>query len=240
MAEARLTQQEIDAAARTLEGRPPAEALGWVAQHFGDRAGLATAFGLEGLVLLDLTCRAELPLQLFTLDTGLFFPETYELWRAVEARYGRTIQAIRPLQSVDQQAASHGERLWERAPDRCCELRKVEPLRRALDGLDAWVSAIRRDQTPSRAQARVVEWDARFERVKVNPLAAWSARDVWSYIQGNGVPYNPMVDLGYSSIGCWPCTSPAVPEEGERAGRWRGQPKTECGIHVALTPSKDA
>jgi phosphoadenosine phosphosulfate reductase len=86
----------------------------------------------------------------------------------------------------------------------------------------------------------VVEWDARFERVKVNPLAAWSARDVWTYIQDNGVPYNPMVDLGFSSIGCWPCTSPAVPEEGERAGRWRGQPKTECGIHVALTPSKDA
>ena len=133
--------------------------------------------------------------------------------------------------SLAAQTARYGERLWERQPDVCCQLRKVEPLREMLSGLRAWITAIRREQTPARADARVVERDRKFDVVKINPLAGWSSRDVWRYIKEHDVPYSPLYDLGYSSIGCRPCTTLVQIGETERAGRWRGFTKTECGLH---------
>ncbi|HEX4621028.1 MAG TPA: phosphoadenylyl-sulfate reductase, partial [Myxococcaceae bacterium] len=233
------SSDEVAAAGDRLEGLPPEEILAWASERYAPKLTFATGFGPEGVALIDLIARHHLPVDLFTLDTGLFFPETYALWRRLEERYGLTIRAVKPAQTVDEQAAQHGPALWERNPDSCCELRKVQPLRRALGGFDAWVTAIRRDQTDSRASARVVEWDAKFGLVKVNPLAAWTTRDVWRYLQANQVPYNPLHDRGYASIGCWPCTTPLLAGESGRAGRWRGRVKTECGLHLAQPPAPE-
>ena len=144
---------------------------------------------------------------------------------------------MKPAQTVRQQAETEGDRLWAREPARCCERRKVAPLTAVLAGLDAWVTAIRRDQTAARADAQVVEWDDRFGLVKINPLAAWTKTQVWDYISEHRVPYNPLHDGGYPSIGCHPCTSRVADGEDERSGRWRGQDKTECGLHVAIAPA---
>jgi len=220
------------AATRELEGQSAVEILRWASQRFGNKLTFATGFGAEGCVIIDLIARHDLPIDLFTLDTGLLFPETYALWRQLEDRYGVTIRAVRPDHSVEQQADEHGPRLWERDPDRCCELRKVVPLRNALAGFDAWITAIRRDQTPERAHARVVEHDRKFGLIKVNPLVAWTHDDVWGHLYAHDVPYNPLHDRGYPSIGCVHCTSPVKPGEDARAGRWRGTEKTECGLHA--------
>jgi phosphoadenylyl-sulfate reductase (thioredoxin) len=218
--------------ARELEGRSPAEILRWASQRFGNKLTFATGFGAEGCVIIDLIARHDLPIDLFTLDTGLLFPETYALWRQLESHYGVAIRAVRPSHTVEQQADEHGSRLWERDPDRCCELRKVVPLRNALAGFDAWITAIRRDQTSERAHARVVEHDRKFGLIKVNPLVAWTHDDVWAHIYAHDVPYNSLHDRGYPSIGCQPCTAAVMPGEDARAGRWRGRSKKECGLHV--------
>jgi len=225
---------EIADPAGALEGRSPADVLAWAAGRFAPRITFATAFGAEGCVLVDLIARHHLAIDVFTLDTGLLFPETYALWRRLEERYGLTIRAVRPELSVDAQAAVHGAALWERMPDRCCEIRKVAPLRRALSGFDAWITSIRRDQTSDRAVARVVEWDLRFGLVKVNPLAGWTSEDVQRYVRVHRVPVNPLHARGYPSIGCMPCTTAVAAGEAPRAGRWRGREKTECGLHARL------
>ncbi len=230
MATATVATGELESAAERFEGRP-VEALAWAAERFPKGVAFSTGFGAEGCVIVDLIARHELEVDVFTLDTGLLFPETYALWRRLEERYGLTIRAVRPGQTVSEQAQAHGERLWEREPDRCCALRKLEPLRRALDGASAWVSAIRREQTRDRAEARVVEWDERFSLVKLNPLASWTHAEVWDYVREHHVPVSPLHAQGYASIGCHPCTSPVAPGEDPRAGRWRGQKKTECGLH---------
>ena len=214
-----------------LENSSAEQILAWAATTLG-RVGFATGFGAEGCVLVDMIARHRLPIDIFTLDTGLFFDETYALWRALEARYGIRIRAVRPALTVDEQAALHGGELWAGDPDACCALRKVEPLRRALAGLDGWVSALRRDQSLERATAAVVERDRRYGLIKVNPLAAWTAEDVAAYVRANEVPTNPLHQAGYPSIGCWPCTTPVSDGEDPRAGRWRGRAKTECGIHL--------
>lgn len=214
------------------EGRSPGEILGWAAERYAPRVALATAFGPESCVLIDVIARERLKVSIFTLDTGLLFPETYALWRRLEERYGLAIRSLRPAQGVEDQARAHGDRLWVRDPGRCCELRKVEPLRNALSGLDAWVTGIRREQTPERATARTVERDARFGIVKINPLAAWRESDVWNYVRAHEVPVNALHAQGYRSIGCVPCTTPVAAGEDARAGRWRGQAKSECGLHV--------
>ncbi len=223
---------DVEAAVGSLQGRAPEDILIYAADRYFPRIGFSTGFGPEGCVLLDLIGQLELPIRVFTLDTGLLFPETYDLWRRLEAHTGLHIEGVRPALTVEQQARLHGERLWERDPDRCCALRKVEPLREAVSGLDAWISAIRRDQTADRADAGVLEHDARFGLVKVNPLAAWTQDQVWDYLRANDVPFNPLHQRGYASIGCSPCTSPVRPGEPARAGRWRERPKTECGLHA--------
>lgn len=223
-------------ASRALDGRSPAEVLAWAATHAGPRIAFATGFGAEGCVIIDLIARAHLPIEVFTLETGLLFPETYELWHALETRYGIEIRAVKPARTVEQQAEDAGPALWTREPDRCCELRKVEPLREGLAGLSAWVTAIRRDQTPERATAQLVEDDRKFGLVKINPLVAWTHDDVWGHLFAHDVPFNPLHERGYPSIGCQPCTSQIVPGEALRAGRWRDAQKRECGIHVGDKP----
>ena len=214
-----------------LTGRSPEEILCWASGRFAHRLAFATGFGPEGLVLLDLIARHRLPVDVFTLDTGLFFPETYALWQRLESRYGLTIRAVRPALTVAAQAARNGDALWAQEPDRCCSMRKVEPLAHALAPHEAWISAIRADQTADRAAARVAEHDRRHGLVKVNPLLAWSSDDVWAHLREHEVPTNPLHEQGYPSIGCWPCTSPTRAGEDARAGRWRGHVKTECGLH---------
>ena len=231
-AQLRLTDGDLDASARDLEGAPPLEVLRWATGRFAPRLGFGTGFGAEGCVIIDLIGRHQLPVDIFTLDTGLFFDETYELWRRLEARYGITIRAVKPELSVSGQAEVHGAELWRRDPDACCRMRKVEPLAREARRFDAWITAIRRDQTAERKAARVVERDQRFDILKVNPLASWSNGQVWRHILDHEVPYNPLHDQGFPSIGCAPCTSAVGAGEDPRAGRWRGTAKTECGIHL--------
>ena len=214
-----------------LEGQSPLAILEWASARLGSRLTFATGFGAEGCVIIDLVARHALPIDLFTLDTGLLFPETYALWRALETRYGVVIRGVSPERTVDEQAAIDGPSLWQRDPDQCCEHRKVAPLRRALAGYDAWITAIRRDQTPERRAAKIVEPDPKFGLVKVNPLVAWTHDDVWAHVYAHDVPVNPLHAQGYPSIGCRPCTSAIVPGEHLRAGRWRGAGKQECGIH---------
>jgi phosphoadenylyl-sulfate reductase (thioredoxin) len=223
---------DVVTAARELDGETPSEILRWASKHIGPKLTFATGFGAEGCVIIDLIARNQLPIDVFTLDTGLLFPETYALWRQLEARYGITIRAVRPSHTVEQQAGEHGPSLWTRDPDRCCELRKVLPLRNALSGFEAWITAIRRDQTAERAYARVVEHDRKFGLLKINPLVTWTHDDVWAHLYAHDVPYNPLHDQGYPSIGCQPCTAAVVPGEDARSGRWRGTSKKECGLHV--------
>jgi phosphoadenosine phosphosulfate reductase len=158
------------------------------------------------------------------LDTLVLFPETYQTRDRLVERYGVTLKSVRPIDAPD--------RLWETDPDRCCGLRKVEPLERALRGYDAWITGIRREQSPTRAGAQKLEWSERYAVWKVQPLVDWSAKRVDAYIHVNEIPYNPLHDRGYPSIGCVPCTRPVRPGEDERAGRWTGSGKLECGIHV--------
>jgi phosphoadenosine phosphosulfate reductase len=170
------------------------------------------------------------------LDTHLFFKETYETRDRLVERYG--LKLIRPkVLSVAEQHRHEGPNLWETDPDRCCHIRKVEPLIEVLAPYQAWVSGIRRDQSPSRAQTPKVQWSERYGVWKLHPLADWDEKRVWAYIVVNEIPYNPLHDAGYRSIGCMPCTRPTRPDEEERAGRWAGSDKLECGIHQDISIS---
>jgi phosphoadenosine phosphosulfate reductase len=182
------------------------------------RLVMACSFQKEESILIDMLMRIEPSARVFTIDTGVLFPETYETWRLIEARYGLDIEVVDAL-------PSNGTP-WSAAS--CCGARKVEALERALEGATAWITGIRREQSPTRADAEHVEWDPARGVWKFNPLAEWSDKDVWSYVQAHDLPYHPLHDRGYASIGCAPCT---LPGDG-RNGRWAGQDKTECGLHV--------
>ena len=208
------------------------EVLRWGFERFNRDIAIASAFGAEGMVLIDLASRVRPDFRVFTLDTGFFFPETYELIEKVERRYGIKVERSRAQLTPAEQARLHGDALWRRDPDRCCALRKVEPLREKLKALAAWTTAIRRQQTAARANVSKIEWDAKFEIVKLNPLADWTHDQVWSYIRTHNVPYNPLHDQQYPSIGCTHCTRPVRIGENLRAGRWAGSSKTECGLHT--------
>lgn len=202
------------------------ELLSWADSRFGLRVAVACSFQKEASVIMDMLASINSGIRFFTLDTGVLFAETYETWRRLEQRYNVTVESFQGM-SLARQAALHGDRLWERDPDGCCGIRKVEPLKRALSGLDCWISGLRRDQSPQRAHTPKFHYDARHGLWKLNPLADWSERDVWAYLIANRVPYNPLHDDGYASIGCTHCTVAASGRE----GRWQGQSKTECGLH---------
>jgi len=226
----------IARASQMLEHSGPREVLEWAFNQFGDRVTIATGFGAEGISLIDIAVAINPRADVFFLDTGFLFPETYDLNGRLQDRYSIQIRSVSTSLSPEKQHELYGPRLWESDPDLCCRLRKLEPLRIALHGYDAWVTAIRRDQSPARATAQVVEWDAKWNLVKVNPLVRWSRADVWRYIVRNHLPYNPLHDRGYPSVGCTHCTQPVAQGEHERAGRWRGANKTECGLHGPAEP----
>lgn len=213
------------------------ELLDWSLHRFEGQIAMASGFGVEGIVLIDIAVRLRPDVRVFTLDTGLLFPETYELMKKIERRYGIEVERVKPALTVDEQEREQGAALWLRTPDRCCSMRKVEPLRARLSTLGAWITAIRRDQTPDRAQAQKVEWDAKFGLVKINPLCDWTSSMVWDYIRKNRLPYNPLHDRGYPSIGCSHCTRPVAIGEDPRSGRWAGFAKTECGLHQRVPPT---
>lgn len=225
------TEEELRLISEEFEAASPEVVLRWAIEEFGSGVALATGFGAEGCALIDMLARIDRRASVFYLDTGLLFPETYQLRDQLEARYGVTIERRATGISLQAQAAEHGDELWQRQPNECCRLRKVEPLLETLAGLKAWITAIRRDQSPARASAAVVERDKKFGLIKINPLAAWSSKDVWNYIVKHDVPYNSLHDQGYPSIGCAPCTSLVRIGEDPRSGRWRGSGKTECGLH---------
>jgi phosphoadenosine phosphosulfate reductase len=214
-----------------LETLTAEELVAWAHREFGERLVLSCSWQKQSSVLVHMVV-AELGLDvdIVELDTHLFFRESYETRDRLVERYG--IRLIRPeIVTVAEQHALEGPNLWERDPDRCCHIRKVEPLIRALEPYDAWISGIRRDQSPSRAGIGKVEWSERYGVWKLHPLADWTEKDVWRYIFKHSIPYNPLHDAGYRSIGCIPCTRPTSPSEEERAGRWAGSDKLECGIH---------
>ena len=222
-----LTDQQVEAMSAE-------DVLRWAAEAFADRVCLTCSWQKQSSVLVHMVSELGLDLDVIELDTQLFFKETYETRERLVERYG--LNLIQPqVVSVAEQHKREGPNLWETNPDRCCHIRKVEPLIEALEPYDAWVSGIRREQSPSRANARKVERSERYGVWKVQPLADWTERELWSYIFANDIPYNGLHDAGYRSIGCIPCTRPTRPDEEERAGRWAGSDKLECGIHVETT-----
>jgi phosphoadenosine phosphosulfate reductase len=231
-----FSADQIAAASRSLGRATPQRILRWAVETFHPRLTMATAFGAEGCCLIHLLAQIEPGVRIFNLDTGYQFPQTLQLRQRIKERYGIEVEFIRPELTVQEYEAEHGGPLYRLRPDQCCHDRKIVPLRKAVAGYDAWLSAIRRDQTADRARAEVVQWDARFGPVKVNPLLNWTRRDVWQFILDNEVPYNPLHDQGYPSIGCWPCTRAVAAGADERAGRWAGTGKTECGLNVIGQP----
>jgi len=216
----------------TAENWTPQRVLAWAFDTFGNDVAISSAFGAEGMVLIDMASRVRKDFRLFTIDTEFLFSETYGLMDRIEQKYEIRIERVLSLLSPEDQERLHGEALWARDPDQCCNLRKVEPLRRKLSELRSWITSIRRDQTSFRREARKIEWDVKFGLVKVNPIADWTSKQIWRYLHDHDVPYNPLHDKHYPSIGCSHCTRAIRPGEDARAGRWPGTTKTECGLHM--------
>ncbi|UFJ39208.1 phosphoadenylyl-sulfate reductase [Brevibacillus humidisoli] len=226
-----LSKEEITLWAYRLEHKRPEEILAWAVETFGDQIVLASSFGSEDVVLIDMLHKVAPQTSVFYLDTNKHFSETYETRDRLAERYGKRFIQVLPKLTLEEQANQYGDELWKRDPNQCCQIRKVEPLTEILSRYRAWITGIRRDQAPTRANAQKIEWDNKFQLVKFNPLASWTYEDVWSYIRANDVPYNPLHDQYYPSIGCDVCTRQVKPGEDPRAGRWSGFAKTECGLH---------
>ncbi|HEV2962940.1 MAG TPA: phosphoadenylyl-sulfate reductase [Candidatus Angelobacter sp.] len=214
----------------------PQEVLRWGFERFGNSIALASSFGAEDVVLIDMAAGVQQHFEVFTLDTDFLFPETYDLISRIEKKYGIQVERRQSQLTPLQQEEQFGPQLWKRSPNQCCDLRKVKPLKAKLAELQAWITGIRRDQTPHRRNAGKIEFDINFGLVKLNPLADWTSVQVWQYIRENQVPYNPLHELGYPSIGCTHCTRPVAQGEDLRAGRWAGLQKTECGLHLKEQP----
>ncbi len=216
-----------------LETATPAEIIRWAVAEFYPKLTMATAFGPEGMVILHSLAEIEPKVPVFNLDTGYQFKETLELRDRVLARYGIDVELRRPDTTVEEYEKQHGGPLYTTKPDQCCFDRKIKTLQRSAIGMYAWMSGIRRDQSSDRAKAPIVGWDKKFGLVKVSPLANSTKSDVWKLITDEDIPYNPLHDQGYTSIGCFPCTRAVMFGEDERAGRWSGFAKTECGLHTS-------
>lgn len=221
-----------------LEGRDARDILRWAFERYGERLAISTAFGPSGVVVLHLAAEINPAVRAFFLDTGYHFPETLAMVDRVRERLGLNVEVVQPDKTVllAEDPPEQTPRLYARDGDRCCQIRKVDPTRIVLRGLDAWVAALRRDQGPSRANTPVLELKENEGRpiVKVNPLVAWDRKAVWNHIFQHDLPYNPLHDKGYPSVGCGPCTHAADGTTDERAGRWAGQAKTECGLHTQI------
>src|SRR6056297_1190848 len=222
---------ELEADSQRLESATPKEILRWAVERFAPRFTMATAFGPEGMTILHMLAEVAPQTPVFNLETGYQFPETLALREQVKERYGIEVEFKYSDTTVEEYEAAHGGPVYKSNPNQCCFDRKLRVLHEAAKGQYAWASAIRRDQSPDRAKAPIVGWDRKFQLVKVSPLANWTKKDVWSLISKADIPYNPLHDRGYPSVGCWPCTRSVLPGEDERAGRWSGFQKTECGLH---------
>lgn len=232
-------REKLKAEGERLEEAPLEEVLRWAWERFGQQAAIGTSFQGAGLVVLHTSRALGCEFPVFTLDTGLLFPETLALKAQLEARYGIEIESLRPEQTLAEQAAEHGEALWARHPDLCCTLRKVLPLQKKLTELDVWITGVRRQQSGTRSGVKVLEiykFDVLRDRhiIKLNPMAGWTRDAVQAFLRQHGIPSNPLQERGYRSIGCIPCTRPVAAGEDERAGRWTGFDKSECGIHTFL------
>jgi len=229
-----MDAESIVAANDLLANASPQDVLRWAVKHFHPKLLMATAFGAEGCCILHMLSEIEPGVTFINLETGYQFPETLALRERIKERYGIEVEYVRADSTVAEYEAEHGGPLYELRPDQCCHDRKIVPLKRALaeHAPLAWISAIRKDQTTDRAVAGVVQWDAKFQLVKVNPLLNWTKGQVWKFILDNDVPYNPLHDQGYPSIGCRPCTNAVGAGDDDRAGRWAGKKKKECGLHV--------
>lgn len=217
-------------AAEDLAEAPAQEVIRWAVETFGDRVAITSS--MTDAVIIHLAAAVQPGIDVIFLDTGYHFPETIGTRDAVTAVYPVNVINVTPSRTVQEQDAALGPRLYGRNPDLCCYLRKVVPLERALGPYDAWITGVRRDETTARSDTRVVEWDARREMVKVNPIANWMQEQVEAYIAEQGVLVNSLVDEGYPSIGCATCTMRVAPGADPRSGRWTGTGKTECGIHT--------
>ncbi|WP_426750532.1 phosphoadenylyl-sulfate reductase [Myxococcus sp. Y35] len=225
------------AEAADLKNASAEAVLAWTERRFGARAAIASSFGVEDMVLIDLARQHAPSLRIFTLDTGRLPPETYELIEVVRKRYGATVETYFPereqVEALESTKGYFSFRQSLEARKECCAIRKVAPLKRALAGREAWVTGLRREQSVTRTDVETLELDSTHGLLKLNPLAAWSSRDIWAYVRANGVPYNALHDRGYPSIGCAPCTRAVKPYEDERAGRWwwESAENRECGLH---------
>jgi phosphoadenosine phosphosulfate reductase len=228
----RLSDEEILAASQQLQNESPQVILRWAVETFHPKLMMATAFGAEGCCIIHMLAEIEPSVRVINLETGYQFPETLALRERIKERYGIEVEYIYPELTVAEYEAEHGGPLYGIRPDQCCLDRKILPLKRAVVGYEAWISAIRGDQTDHRRAAGIVQKDAKFGVIKVNPLLRWNKKDIWNFIFKNEVPYNPLHDQNYPSIGCWPCTEPVGEGDDERAGRWAGTKKKECGLHV--------
>jgi phosphoadenosine phosphosulfate reductase len=213
-------------AGEELEGAPPLEVLRWAVDRFSPRFAITAS--MQDTVLLDMISRIDREVPIVFLDTGYHFAETIGTADAAETVYDLKLLRVRPQLTVEQQDEAFGPRLYERDPDLCCRMRKVLPLQDTMRPFDAWASGVRRDESDSRASARLVEWDENKSKVKINPLVAWSQAQIDEYIAAHGVLVNPLLSEGYGSVGCAPCTRPGL----GRDGRWAGQNKVECGLHL--------
>jgi phosphoadenosine phosphosulfate reductase len=235
---------EVQALEKEFQSQPTEQILAWAWERFGDRAAIGTSFQGAGLVMIDLARQHGIPLPVFTLDTGLLFPETVALKKRLEDFFGLQIESLEPDITVEEQGDIHGPELWKTNPDLCCTVRKVLPLRDKLSDLNCWITGLRRQQSNTRSTIGILELYAFDETtgrdiVKLNPMANWSREAVWNYLRERKIPYNPLQDQGYRSIGCYPCTRRTAEGEDERAGRWTGFNKVECGIHTFLPKKVD-
>lgn len=217
---------------QSFETMYPQEILQWVVEQYGCHMAVVTSFQPTGIVTLHMLHELGADIDVLTLDTGLLFPETYALMDQLEKRLNFKIIRVRPGQTVRQQAVAYGENLWETDPNLCCNLRKTIPLGKALSRYALWVTGLRRDQSDGRRGVPILAWDDKYNNVKLSPLASWTEEMVWGYIHAHDLPYNTLHDQSYPSIGCYPCTRPVEAGADKRAGRWVGQGKTECGIHL--------
>jgi phosphoadenosine phosphosulfate reductase len=228
-----LTAERCEAINKELENKDALEVLKWAYGEFGEDLVYSCSFGAEGIVLIDLISRVRPDARVVFLDTHVHFKETYELIERVKAKYPRLrIEMKEPSLSLEEQAEQHGAELWKTNPDLCCKLRKIKPLEEVLKGAVAWLSGLRREQSPTRANTQFVNIDQRFQSIKICPLIHWKWTDVWDYIKLFQLPYNELHDKGYPSIGCEHCTLPVEDGGDSRAGRWSGTGKTECGLHL--------
>lgn len=224
--------EELSEASRRLEAATPEEIIAWGVERFAPYLTMATAFGPEGCVILSMLSRVAPETYVFNLETGYQFHETLDLRDRIAEKYGIAVDLVKPDLSVPEYEALHGGPLYKTNPNQCCFDRKIKVLQRVSRTMHAWMSGIRRDQSADRARAPIIGWDKKFGLVKISPLANWTKKDVWNRIHHEDVPYNPLHDQGYPSVGCWPCTRAVEAGElDERAGRWSGTAKTECGLH---------